>query len=81
MQDFLYRLTSRKFLLALAACVYIAVQVAGGAVTAADGFDAIWKIVVGYIAGEGAADFADRLKPSVPPAPAPVEPVAPTPNP
>lgn len=52
------RFTSRKFLLAAAAVVYVIVQTAGGALGVSDAVDAIWKIVAAYVAAEGAADTA-----------------------
>jgi hypothetical protein len=82
MTDIVDRLTSRKFLLAAAACVYIVVQIAAGTISVADGMDSIWKIVVGYMAAEGAADAAGRLKPTMPmdPAPQPKPPLKPATN-
>jgi len=82
MSDIIDRLSSRKFLLTIAACIYIGVQIAGGTITVAEGMDSIWKIVVGYMAAEGAADAAGRLKPSMPtdPAPKPEEPLVPATN-
>lgn len=74
MSDLVERLTSRKFLLAVAACVYIGVQIAAGSITTNDGLDAIWKIVIGYMAAEGAADAAGRLKPAIPTDPPPQPP-------
>jgi len=82
MSDIVDRLTSRKFLLTIAACVYIGIQIAGGTISVADGMDSIWKIVVGYMAAEGAADAAGRLKPSIAqdPAPKPEPPAVPATN-
>lgn len=82
MSDVIDRLSSRKFLLTIAACVYVGVQIAGGAITVNEGMDTIWKIIVGYMAAEGAADAAGRLKPSMPtdPAPKPEEPLVPATN-
>ena len=82
MSDLVDRLTSRKFLLTVAACVYIVVQIAGGTITTNEGLDAIWKIIVGYMTAEGAADAAGRLKPSIAqdPAPKPEPPLVPATN-
>jgi hypothetical protein len=82
MSDLLARLTSRKFLLAAAACVYVVVQIAGGSVTVNDGLDSIVKIVIGYMASEGLADAAGRFKPSseTDPAPKPAAPAVPATN-
>lgn len=54
------RLTSRKFLLAIAGVVYVAAQANAGVITAAEATDAIRTIVLGYLAAEGIADAADR---------------------
>lgn len=82
MDDIIARLSSRKFLLAVAACAYIIVQVAGGTISTNEGLDSLWKIIVGYMAAEGAADAAGRLKPSMPtdPAPQPEPPAVPATN-
>lgn len=79
MSDILDRLTSRKFLLTIATCVYIGVQAAAGTITTTEAIDGIWKIVVGYMVAEGAADAAGRLKPSLPTDPAPKPPEEPVP--
>lgn len=82
MDDIVARLSSRKFLLTIATCIYIGIQIAGGSITVNEGLDAIWKVVVGYMAAEGAADAAGRLKPSLPtdPAPLPEPPAVPATN-
>ena len=82
MSDLIDRLSSRKFLLTIAACIYIGIQIAGGTITVAEGMDSIWKIVVGYMAAEGAADAAGRLKPNseTDPAPKPEPPLEPATN-
>lgn len=82
MSDLIDRLTSRKFLLCIAGCVYIGVQIAAGSISVSDGLDTIWKLIVGYMAAEGAADAAGRLKPSLPtdPAPQPEPPAVPATN-
>lgn len=82
MSDIVDRLSSRKFLLTVATCIYIGIQIAAGSISVNEGLDAIWKVVVGYMAAEGAADAAGRLKPSMPtdPAPKPEEPLVPATN-
>ncbi len=54
-------LTSRKFLLALAAIVYALVQTAGGAISPKDALDTIAAVVAAYLAAEGIGDAAARL--------------------
>ena len=71
MSDLVDRLTSRKFLLALAAVIYTVIQVSGGAMTANDGMTHIQIIIAAFMASEGLADAAGRLKPSIPTDPAP----------
>lgn len=61
MKDFLYRLTSRKFLIAIGTIIGIAAAAAAGAVSTAEALDAIWKVAVAYVAAEGAADAAARV--------------------
>lgn len=60
MNDLAQRLTSRKFLLALAACVYVLIQAAGGTITAQQAVDGLEKVVGAYLAAEGLADVASR---------------------
>lgn len=62
MQDFLQRLTSRKFLLAVASVLFALVQLGAGAITADQAADVIKTVVLGYLAAEGVADTAGRLK-------------------
>jgi hypothetical protein len=80
--DIVDRLTSRKFLLTVASCVYIGVQIAAGTISVSEGMDSIWKIIAAYMVAEGAADAAGRLKPSMPtdPAPQPEPPLKPATN-
>lgn len=55
------RLTSRKFLLAVAGILFTLVQMGGGAVSSADGLETIKVIILGFLAAEGIGDAAARL--------------------
>lgn len=61
MGDPIVRLSSRKFLLALAAAAYATVQAALGAITPDQALDAVKVAVLAYIAAEGVADVAGRI--------------------
>jgi len=61
MTALLQRLTSRKFLLAVLAALYVVGQAAGGAIATAEAVDALYKIVLGYLTAEGAVDVAARI--------------------
>ena len=77
MSDLLDRLTSRKFLLAVAGILYVLVQVGAGSVTPDAGLETIKFIITAYLGAEGLADAAGRLKPNVPVDPAPSLPTPP----
>lgn len=82
LSDLLDRLTSRKFLLCIAGILYTLVQVGAGSITPQQGMESIQILIGAYVAAEGIADAAGRLKPSMPtdPAPQPEPPAEPATN-
>jgi len=71
LSDLVDRLTSRKLLLTVAGILYTLVQVGAGAITPQEALNAIQVLIGAFLAAEGVADAAGRLKPSVPTDPAP----------
>jgi len=71
LSDIVDRLTSRKFLLTAAGILYTLVQVGAGSITPQEALNAIQVLIGAFLAAEGVADAAGRLKPSVPTDPAP----------
>ena len=62
MTEFIERLSSRKFLLALAGILIQALMVYTGQVEPSAAADATWKLILGYIGAEGLADIVTRIK-------------------
>ncbi len=61
MSELRTRLTSRKFLIAVAAMVYAIVSEMLGTITPAEAIDTIRTAGLAYIAAEGAADVVGRI--------------------
>lgn len=55
------RLTSRKFLIAVAGIAYALVSEVLGTITPAEAIDAMRTVALAYIAAEGAADVVGRI--------------------
>lgn len=62
MKDLLVRLTSRKFLLALAAIIGNIAFAISGQLTFDQAFENVKLIVLAYIAAEGTADTIERFQ-------------------
>ena len=60
-QEFLSRLLSRKFLLAVAGIVGFVLLGVSGAMPWAEALDAIMKLILGYIVVEGAGDALGKF--------------------
>lgn len=62
MNDFLTRLTSRKFLLCVLAILYTLGNIALGGIDQASGIETIKQLIIAYLAAEGAADTFGRFR-------------------
>ncbi len=62
MGDFVNRLKSRKFLLALFACIGAFLTEVLGINISPEAWQTIVTLILGYIAAEGAADAVERYK-------------------